>query len=165
MTQSAWTRDGGPVGAAAISSARMRSAKADHAARPFRNAMPQGAGGAKDQHQRLALFAHLSDECATAPEPKWHKTGKAAVMAALDGKGIVGSEEVPGRSSSGDKREADVLFSVPGRTIVIELQRSYQHLRDFIPRQERYTASAVEYYWLVCEENFRTLGRRRHACC
>ncbi|WP_246185218.1 hypothetical protein [Pandoraea morbifera] len=42
---------------------------------------------------------------------------------------------------------------------MIELQRSYQHLRDFIRRQERYSASAVECYWLVRKENFRTLGK------
>jgi hypothetical protein len=73
--------------------------------------------------------------------------------------GIMGREEVPGSSSSGGKWEADVLFSVHGRTIVIELQRSYQHLRDFIRRQERYAASSVECYWLVRAEAFITLGK------
>lgn len=63
------------------------------------------------------------------------------------------------RSPSGDKWEADVLFSAGGRTIVIELQRSYQHLRDFTRRQERYAASAVECYWLVRKEMFITLGK------
>jgi len=52
--------------------------------------------------------------------------------------------------------EADVLFSHNGRTIAIELQRSYQHLRDFTRRQERYKASGVEWYWLVRLETFRT---------
>ncbi|WP_234338480.1 competence protein CoiA family protein [Xanthomonas citri] len=107
----------------------------------------------------LAFFAHLSDECGTAPETKWHKSGKAAVMAALTGMGIENRDEVPGRSPSGEKWEADVLFSASGRTIAIELQRSYQHLRDFTRRQERYAASGVECYWLVRKETFMTLGK------
>ncbi|WP_454914434.1 competence protein CoiA family protein [Variovorax gossypii] len=107
----------------------------------------------------IPFFAHLSEECATAPETKWHKAGKAAVLAALERMGIEGREEVPGRSPSSDKWEADVLFSVPGRTVVIELQRSYQHLRDFTRRQERYAASAVECHWLVRKETFITLGK------
>ena len=107
----------------------------------------------------LPFFAHLSDECATAPETKWHKAGKAAVLAALNGLGIEGRDEVPGQSPSGDKWEADVLFSANGRTIAIELQRSYQHLRDFTRRQERYTASSVECYWLVRKETFITLAK------
>ncbi|WP_238982712.1 competence protein CoiA family protein [Xanthomonas phaseoli] len=107
----------------------------------------------------LPFFAHLSDECSTAPETKWHKSGKAAVMAALTGMGIESRDEVPGRSPSGEKWEADVLFAASGRVIAIELQRSYQHLRDFTRRQERYAASGVECYWLVRKETFLTLGK------
>ncbi|MDR7334321.1 competence protein CoiA family protein [Roseateles asaccharophilus] len=107
----------------------------------------------------LPFFAHLSDECATAPETVWHQDGKASVLAALLGMGIQGRDEAPGRSPSGGRWEADVLFSVNGRTFAIELQRSYQNLRDFLRRQERYTASSVECYWLVRHETFFTLGK------
>lgn len=159
MTQSAWTRDGRPVDAAAISSTEWDQLKRTALLGDFVMPCCKAPAALKTSINGLPFFAHLSDECATAPETKWHKAGKAAVLAALNGMGIVGSEEVPGRSSSGDQWEADVLFSVPGRTIVIELQRSYQHLRDFTRRQERYTASAVECYWLVRKENFLTLGK------
>lgn len=107
----------------------------------------------------LPFFAHLFDECATAPETMWHRSGKASILAALTSIGIESRQEVPGRSPSGDKWEADVLFSVPGRVIVIELQRSYQHLRDFVRRHERYAVSGVECYWLVRPELFLTLGK------
>lgn len=107
----------------------------------------------------VPFFSHLSDECATAPETIWHEAGKAAVLAALLGMNIQGRAEVPGVSPSGDKWKADVLFSVGGRTIAIELQRSYQHLRDFTRRQERYAASGVECYWLVRFETFVTLTK------
>jgi competence CoiA-like predicted nuclease len=107
----------------------------------------------------LHFFSHLSDECNTAPETKWHKSAKATVLAALAGLGIEGKEEVPGRSPSNQQWEADVLFSIGGRTIAIELQRSYQHLRDYKKRQERYIASNVECYWLVRREMFLTLSK------
>lgn len=107
----------------------------------------------------LQFFAHLSDECSTAPETVWHKSGKVAVLAALNGIGIEASEEVAGQSPRGFTWKADVLFSFQGRTIAIELQRSYQHLRDYIRRQERYTESNVECYWLTRREQFVTLGK------
>ncbi|MDN7852167.1 MULTISPECIES: competence protein CoiA family protein [Burkholderia] len=159
MTQSAWTRDGRPVDATAIASAEWDRLKQTAPLGDFVMPCCKAPAVLKTSINGLPFFAHLSDECITAPETKWHKAGKAAVLAALNSMGIVGSEEAPGRSSSGDKWEADVFFSVPGRTVVIELQRSYQHLRDFIRRQERYTASAVECYWLVRKENFRTLAK------
>lgn len=159
MTQSAWTRDGRPVDAGTFSSAEWVQLQQTALLGDFVMPCCKAPAVLKTSINGLHFFAHLSDECATAPETKWHKAGKAAVLAALEGMGIVGSEEVPGRSSSGGKWEADVLFSVPGRTIVIELQRSYQHLRDFTRRQERYAASAVECYWLVRKETFLTLGK------
>ncbi|MFK4705852.1 competence protein CoiA [Roseateles asaccharophilus] len=105
------------------------------------------------------FFAHISDECATAPETIWHRAGKAAVLAGLSSLGWHGTEEAPGSSPSGDKWEADVLFTVRERQIAIELQRSYQHLRDFRRRQERYAASGVDCFWLVRAETFRTLAK------
>lgn len=160
MTQTAWTRDGRPVDAAIIPSVEWEALK--QAARLGDFVLPccEAPAVLKTSINGLPFFAHLSDECATAPETKWHKAGKAAVLAALESMGIAGGEdEVSGKSPSSEVWEADVLFSVPGRTIVIELQRSYQHLRDFIRRQERYAASAIECYWLVRQETFLTLGK------
>lgn len=159
MTQSAWTRDGRPVDAATFSSPEWEQLKQSAQLGDFMMPCCKAPAVLKTSINGLPFFAHLSDECATAPETQWHKAGKAAILAALDGMGIVGNEEVPGTSPGGDRWEADVLFSAAGRTIVIELQRSYQHLRDFIRRQERYTASGVECYWLVRHETFLTLGK------
>jgi len=159
MTQSAWTHDGRPVDAASFPSAEWEALKLATRLGEFVMPCCKAPAVLKTSINGQPFFAHLSEECATAPETKWHKSGKAAVLAALDSIGIEGREEVPRRSPSGDKWEADVLFSVPGRTIAIELQRSYQSLRDFTRRQERYTASAVECYWLVRKETFRTLAK------
>jgi len=159
MTQSAWTCDGRPIDATAFSASEWDQLK--HSARLGDFTMPccKAPAVLKTSINGVPFFAHLSDECATAPETQWHRAGKAAVLAALDGMGIAGNEEVPGISLGGDYWKADVLFAIAGRTIVIELQRSYQHLRDFIRRQERYTASGVECYWLVRHETFLTLGK------
>lgn len=159
MTQSALTRNGRPVDAASISSTDWEALKQSAQLGDFVMPCCKAPAVLKTSINGLHFFSHLSDECDTAPETKWHKSGKAAVLAALACMGIDGDEEKPGHSPAGDKWEADVLFSFSGRTIVIELQRSYQHLRDFLRRQERYAASAVECYWLVRRETFMTLGK------
>lgn len=159
MTQSAWTRDGQPVDAAAISSAEWEAMKRSAQLGDYMLPCCNAPAVLKTSINGLHFFSHLADECGTAPETKWHKSGKAAVLAALTRMGIKGSDEVTGQSPAGNKWEADVLFSLPGRIIAIELQRSYQHLRDFTRRQERYAASAVECYWLVRKETFMTLGK------
>jgi competence protein CoiA len=159
MTQSAWTRDGRPLDAATFASGDWEMLKQAAQVGDFVMPCCRAPAVLKTSINGLPFFAHLSDECATAPETKWHKAGKVAVLAALNGLGMEGREEVSGRSSTGDKWEADTLFSVDGRTIVVELQRSYQHLRDYIRRQERYKASAVECYWLVRKETFFTLSK------
>ncbi|RQU68112.1 hypothetical protein DF141_28340 [Burkholderia cenocepacia] len=157
MTQAAWTRDGRPVDAAAFSIPEWDLLKESTQLGDFLMPCCRAPAVLKTSINGLPFFAHLSGECATAPETQWHRSGKAAVLAALNGMGIAGAEEVPGASPGGDRWEADVLFSVAGRAIVIELQRSYQHLRDFMRRQERYIASGVECYWLVRHETFLTL--------
>jgi competence protein CoiA len=111
MTQSAWTRDGRPVDAALIASADWQALKQSAALGDFEMPCCKAPAVLKTSINGLPFFAHLADECATAPETAWHKAGKAAVMAALAGLGVAGAEEVPGRSPSGSKWTADVLVS------------------------------------------------------
>lgn len=159
MTQFARTRDGRAVDATAIPGPEWDLLQ--RTALPGDFVMPCCSAPAvlKTSINGLPFFAHPSDQCRTAPETLWHRAGKTAILAALAGMGIEGKDEVPGKSPPGDRWEADVLFATAGRTIVIELQRSYQHPREFIRRQERYTASDVDCYWLVRRETFLTLGK------
>ncbi len=159
MAQIAWTRDGRPVDTASISIYDWEALKRTTLPGDFMMPCCMSPAILKTSINGLPFFAHLSDECTTAPETKWHKAGKAAVLAALNRLGIDGQEEVPGQSKNNEKWEADVLFEVHNRVIAIELQRSYQHLRDYIHRQERYKASNVECYWLVRKEMFSTLSK------
>ncbi|WP_342051329.1 MULTISPECIES: competence protein CoiA [unclassified Cupriavidus] len=159
MTQKVRTRDGRPVDATSFAEAEWEELKRVSQLGDFVMFCCGAPAVPKTSINGLPFFAHLSDECTTALETRWHRTGKAAVLAALEDMGIAGSEEASGKSTLGDKWEADVLFSVPGRTIAIELQRSYQHLRDFTRRQERYTASGIDCYWLLRKETFFTLSK------
>jgi hypothetical protein len=159
MTQYVWTREGLPVDASAIPIKDWEALKLASQLGDFVMPCCEAPAVLKTSINDVAFFAHLSDECATAPETKWHKTGKAAVLASLNALGVAGRDEVPGQSPDGGKWKADVLFTNGGRTIAIELQRSYQHLRDFTRRQERYAASGVECYWLVRWETFVTLSK------
>lgn len=159
MNQAAWTRAGEPVDAGFISTADWEALKAASVLGDFLMPCCRAPAVLKTSINGLPFFAHLSDECATAPETKWHLAGKAAVLAALKSMGIQGNEEVSGKSPTGSW-EADVLFEVDDgpirRRIAIELQRSYQHLRDYVRRQERYAASGVECYWLTTPQHFGT---------
>ena len=159
MTRSALTRTGRPVDASSIAMGEWEALKATSPLGEF--VMPCCGAPAvlKTSINGLPFFAHMADECATAPETKWHKAGKTAVLAALAGMGIEGRVEVPGSAPGGGDWKADVFFSVPGRTVVIELQRSYQHLRDFMRRQARYSDSGVSCFWLVRFENYVPLAK------
>lgn len=159
MTQSAWTRNGVPVDAACIPSESWEALKLSSKLGDFELPCCRAPAILKTSINGVPFFAHLSDECATAPETVWHKNGKAAVLAGLASLGIEARDEVPGKSSTGLTWKADVLFSAGGRTIAIELQRSYQHLREFTRRQERYAQSGIECYWLTRREQFITLSK------
>ncbi len=159
MTQSAWTRDGCPIYAGSISKENWEILKQFFNIGDFIMPCCQTSAILKTSVHGWHYFAHLSEECATAPETKWHRAAKAAVLAALVEIGIKAREEVPGRTPGGEKWKADILFSSGDRTIAIELQRSYQHLREFTGRQSRYAASNVECYWLLRQETFFTLSK------
>jgi hypothetical protein len=106
----------------------------------------------------LQFFAHLSDECASSPESLWHLETKAVLLRELLSFGIIAQLEKIGRSGS-SAWKADVFFTVADRQIAIEIQHSYQHLRDYLGRQERYAQSGVEAYWLLYPPRYMTLAK------
>lgn len=106
----------------------------------------------------LHFFAHLHDECTTAPETAWHEEGKAAVLEAMTKLGFDCSEEASG-GAAGDEWRADTLTVHGGRNIVIELQRSYQTVEEYIARQERYARYGVQCFWLTRRANLSAITK------
>lgn len=157
MSQLALTNQGAPVDASTYSPDDWELLKSRSLLGDFVMPCCKAPAVLKTSPNGLAFFAHSSDQCDTAPETIWHRTGKAAVVAAIQSLGVDAREEVPGKSPNGSKWQADVLFEIGKRKIAIELQRSYQHHRDYMRRQDRYMQSGVECHWLTRRETFVTL--------
>lgn len=158
MQPEALTKDDQPVWASQFTVDEWEALKAQSQVDPLVFKMPccRSRAVLKTSINGLQFFAHYSDECATAPETIWHIEAKDLLIGALRPFGVAPRTEVPGGTGR-DRWKADVYFEVHGRKIAIELQRSYQHLRDFEARQARYARHGVECYWLVRWEVGRTL--------
>lgn len=158
MHPDALSRDGEPLWAGHFTELEWEALKAQSQTDPSAFKMPccQSRAVLKTSMQGLQFFSHYSDECATAPETIWHIEGKDLIFGALKFFGMNPRSEVPGGTGK-DRWKADIYFEVGARKIAIELQRSYQHLRDFERRQARYARYGVECYWLVRNEVGRTL--------
>jgi|GEM_PF-1614757 len=156
----AFTRHDQPVYASQYTPEQWDALKAQSLDDPLAFKMPCCASRAvlKTSMNGLQFFAHYSDECATAPETIWHVEAKDLVFGALKLFGLDPRSEVAGGTGK-DRWRADVYVEMGDRKVAIELQRSYQHLRDFVRRQERYARYGVECYWLVRQEVGRTLGK------
>ncbi len=106
----------------------------------------------------LQFFAHHSDECTTSPESLWHIASKDSVLKALYTLNISATQERPG-GDTGRKWTADVYFELEHRKIAIEIQHSYQHLKKYFSRQQRYVESGVECYWVLYPPRYLTLSK------
>lgn len=135
MHPDALSRDGEPL-AGHFTELEWEALKAQSQTDPSAFKMPccQSRAVLKTSMQGLQFFSHYSDECATAPETIWHIEGKDLIFGALKFFGMNPRSEVPGGTGK-DRWKADIYFEVGARKIAIELQRSYQHLRDFERRQ------------------------------
>ncbi len=106
----------------------------------------------------LRFFAHAAGTCGSAPETIWHETAKQTVRDTARALGYQAALEQPGRT--GDQRWcADVWLDIPGSPVAIELQHSYQHLRTYLERHERYQNAGVRCLWLLMKERYMTLGK------
>ncbi|RJQ27511.1 hypothetical protein C4565_05125 [Candidatus Parcubacteria bacterium] len=159
MSQTAFSFDGLPIDASSVSSQQWENMKALSQLGDYFMPCCGATAVLKTSINGLHFFAHSANECATAPETKWHKQGKAAVLAALFNLGIDGRQEVKSKPTDKNGWQADVYFNILNRNIAVELQRSYQHLRDYTRRQQRYEQAGVECYWLLPKDNFLTLAK------
>jgi competence protein CoiA len=104
------------------------------------------------------FFAHASGTCGTSEESHWHLAAKQVVRVALEELGLTAVLEEPGRSDE-SRWQADVWVDQGEVQLAVELQRSYQSLRDYRDRQERYRAAGVRAVWLAREDRYSTLVR------
>lgn len=158
MPSSAITKAGIPVDAELIPSTEWSALKKGSSVGDFLMPCCQTPAIPKTSVRGVQFFAHLNDDCDTAPETQWHIEGKSAVLAALEAIGLAGASEVRG-GVLGDEWQADTLFEFEGRKIAIELQRSYQTVDDYIARQERYARHKVECYWLTRRTNLSAVTK------
>ena len=110
----------------------------------------------KTSQNYLQFFAHYSDECDSSPESQWHLATKEAVFKELLKLNLKAEIEKTG-GHKGMMWQADVFFQHAGRKFAIEIQHSYQHLIDYLARQERYVESGVEAYWILYHPRYLTL--------
>jgi competence protein CoiA len=106
----------------------------------------------------LKYFSHYSDECASSPESMWHIDIKERVLKGLKALGIDALLEFTGHSKEGTWK-ADVYFEINNRKVAIEIQKSYQPLREYLKRQKRYSESKVETYWLLYQPHYITITK------
>lgn len=102
------------------------------------------------------FFSHKHNECSTNPETIWHREVKEQFYLALISLGIAPRLEFCNPVKPSEWR-ADIYFEINDRKICIEIQHSYQHLRTYLKRQERYKKYGIECYWLVYPEQYGTL--------
>lgn len=104
------------------------------------------------------FFAHYSDECTTSPESVWHLSSKETIARVLGELGFRAYLERP-ISGVGGKVKSDVYFEVGSRRVAIEVQHSYQHLREYIKRQSKYAAHGIENYWVLYRPRYMTVTK------
>lgn len=164
MSNVAIDRNGQPVLADKLPPSNWETLKVTYSLADFRMPCCLSTAIPKTSSNGLPFFAHYQDECVTAPETKWHREAKALIIANLAILGVECKEEVVSVSTTACWK-ADTYFEVERRRLVIELQSSYQHLEDFLRRQQRYVDANIESYWLLRHKNFlgliKALGKFR----
>lgn len=85
------------------------------------------------------FFAHAGagGDCSTSEESQWHLAAKILVRSVLENLGCRATLEESGVGNSG-RWQADVWAERDGVKLAVEIQRSYQSLRDYRRRQEPY---------------------------
>ena len=101
----------------------------------------------------LQFFAHAGGQCSSSPEGLWHLAGKEKVAQTAREMGIQAIIE----HSSPHGWRSDVWLMVDGAPVAVEIQHSYQHIRDYRHRQARYMEQGVRCLWLVMAQPYKTL--------
>lgn len=104
------------------------------------------------------FFAHAGGACSTSEESQWHLAAKILVRSVLENLGCRATLEESGVGNSG-RWQADVWAVRDGVKLAVEIQRSYQSLRDYRRRQERYRIEGIKALWLMRRDRYMTLTK------
>ncbi|WP_425288244.1 competence protein CoiA [Pectobacterium betavasculorum] len=104
------------------------------------------------------FFAHAGGSCSTSEESLWHMTAKTLIRSALEDLGCNASEEKAGEHGT-NRWQADVWAERGPVKLAVEIQRSYQSLRAYRDRQEKYSAAGVQALWLLRADRYLTLTK------
>lgn len=104
------------------------------------------------------FFAHASGSCSTSEESLWHMTAKTLVRSVLENLGCQAFEEKPGEHGT-NKWQADVWAERGPVKLAVEIQSSYQSLRTYRARQEKYQAAGIQALWLLRSDRYMTLTK------
>lgn len=115
-----------------------------------------GAAVPKVSPNGLQHFAHASGVCSESEESQWHQRAKHTIRAHLEALGCTATVEEPGHGAGG-RWQADVWGERGDIRIAVEIQRSYQHFRDYLERQAKYREAGVRTVWLLRLDRYRTL--------
>ncbi len=103
----------------------------------------------------LQFFSHASGQCSSSPEGIWHLQSKEIVAEVAR---ELGFKAIIEHSLNGVSRP-DVYLDIDSNPVAIELQHSYQHIRDYQARQKKYESIGVRCLWLVTEKRYRSLTK------
>lgn len=102
--------------------------------------------------------AHAGSACSASEESQWHLAAKIMVRSVLENLGCGATLEMSGVGNSG-RWQADVWAECDGVKLAFEIQRSYQSLRDYRRRQERYRVEGIKALWLMRHDRYMTLTK------
>jgi len=144
-----------------VNALRMTPAEWDHLQRTYTVGdllMPccEGAAVPKVSPNGHPFFAHASGACSESEESQWHRAAKSVVRATLEALGCTATLEAPGMGALG-RWQADVWAARGDVRLAVEIQHSYQHLRDYRDRQAKYREAGVRCLWLLRQDRLVTL--------
>jgi competence protein CoiA len=139
MLTFAVTVDGKPIFPESFSDSDWQSLKESYRVGDFITPCCRTPAIPKTSINFVRFFSHYSDGCASSPESLWHLSSKDHIARELASMGISAVLERPAGGAAA-KLKSNVYFEANQRRIAVEVQHSYQHLSDYIKRQEKYSA-------------------------
>jgi len=156
MLTFAVTVDGKPIFPESFSDSDWQSLKESYRVGDFITPCCRTPAIPKTSINFVRFFSHYSDGCASSPESLWHLSSKDHIARELASMGISAVLERPAGGAAA-KLKSDVYFEANQRRIAVEVQHSYQHLSDYIKRQEKYSALGIDNYWLLYKPRYMTV--------